>query len=96
MIHAIHPASEQELYNLTSFVGSDISIEQALGNPTDIAANWMILGIEEIPTSDHKRVIVLERSTSAIAYIIGDGEYFGQVDAPTESETQDIIKRYIQ
>lgn len=96
MIHVIHPATEQELYNLTSFVGSDISIEQALGNPTDIAANWMILAIEEIASSNRKRVIVLERSTSAIAYIIGDGVYFGQVEAPTESEISDIIHNYIE
>lgn len=93
MAQFIHPATSYELLDLSAFDGSYEDIERVLGNNQDIAANWTMLGVEQLG-SDQKRVIVIERSHLGVGYIVGDGIHFGRAVVASEKEVKDIIQDY--
>lgn len=87
-----HPATPDELYNLKAFESSFDDIDHRLGDNQDIATNWWKLGVE--PHGDKKRAVLLERSSLAMAFIVGDGVHFGRVVAPSAEEVGAAVKRF--
>ena len=92
MSTSFHPATEEEVVNLAAFDGSFEEIEGVIGNPTDIAGNWSQLGVE--PEGARQRVVLIERSSSGIAFIVGDGVHFGRARVPTEAEVAEVVARF--
>lgn len=88
----VHPASDDDLYNLRAFDGSYRDIAHCLGDNQDILTNWWLLGVE--PHGDRKRAVLLERSTLAVAFVIGDGVHFGRAAAPSAEEVGALVERY--
>jgi hypothetical protein len=88
----LHPATPYELYNLRAFDGSSDDIDHRLGDNQDIVSNWWKVGVE--PHAGRKRVVLVERSSLAVAFIDGDGVHFGRVVAPTAEEVGEVVKRH--
>lgn len=87
-----HAATDNELYNLRAFDGSYRDIEHQLGDNQDILTNWLFLEVE--PHGDKKRAVLIERSTYAIAWIVGDGKHFGRAQAPDADAVAAIAARF--
>jgi hypothetical protein len=92
MATRVHAAIEEELVNLAAFDGSYEEIDHVIGNPTDIAGNWMKLGVEN--AGERKRVVLIERSSLGLAYVMGDGIHFGKVESVTAQEAADLFMKY--
>ncbi|MDP2310543.1 MAG: hypothetical protein Q8P18_31280 [Pseudomonadota bacterium] len=87
-----HAASEHELAGLRIYEDSLDPIDERLADRSDMVLNWANVGVE--PCEGGKRVLLIERSTHALAFIVGDGEQFGVVVAPESDEVADIIRRF--
>jgi hypothetical protein len=87
-----HAASDHELLDLLPFQSTWAVITERLRDPTDIAGNWWLVGVE--PCQGGRRAVLLERSSLAFAYVLGDGEHFGRVTAPEPNEVAGILERY--
>ncbi len=87
-----HPATADELYDLKAFEHTYDEIDHRLGDNQDIATNWWKLGEES--HGDKKCTVLVERSSLAVAFIVGDGVHFGRVTAPSAEEVGAIVERY--
>lgn len=87
-----HAATDEELYNLRAFDGSYESIEHKLGDNQDILTNWMLVDVE--PYGERKCVVLLERSSLAVACVVGDGVHFGRAIAPDAAFVARIAGRF--
>jgi hypothetical protein len=85
-------ATDDELSNLRAFDGSYEVVAHRVDDNQDILANWWILGVE--PVSGQYRIVLLERSTDAFAFVVGDGVHFGRAAAPREAEVPELVARY--
>ena len=89
----VHPATTDELIELTWFAGSGRDIESAVQDAQDVLANWAILGVH--PKGEQSRVYLFERSCNAVACIDGDGQHFGTVCSPSsDSEWAEFQSRH--
>ena len=92
-MRSFHPATADELYELRVFEGSGDNVEWRIRDNQDIACNWSSFGTE--PHGDGQtRLILIERSSLAIAFVIGDGERFGRVVSPTLEEAAAVAERF--
>ena len=92
-MQSFHAATPAELYELKVFEGSWDTVESRIRDNQDIACNWSSFGTE--PHGDGRtRLVLVERSSLAIAFVVGDGERFGRVVAPTEAEAAAIAARF--
>lgn len=92
-MEAFHAATADELYELRVFEGSRDRVETRIRDNQDIACNWSSFGTE--PHGDGRtRLILIERSSLAIAFVVGDGEHFGSVVSPTDAEAAAIAARF--
>lgn len=88
-----HPASHDETYELRIFESSGDAIDHRLGDRQDIACNWANIGVED-NGDGQRRAVLVERSSLAVAYVVGDGEHFGEVVSPTAEEVGAIAARF--
>jgi hypothetical protein len=88
----LHPATEYDLANFREFEDSLEYIKVRLSDRSDVIFNWAIFGVE--PWGDGKRVLLLERSSYALAWVVGDGERFGRVVPVDDDDVADIIRRF--
>ncbi len=92
-MQSFHAATEDDLFELRIFEGSWDTVESRIRDNLDIACNWSSFGTE--PHGDGRtRLVLIERSSGAIAFVVGDGERFGQVVSPTEAEAAAIAARF--
>lgn len=92
-MQAFHAATPDELYELKIFEGSCDTVESRIRDNQDIACNWSSFGTE--PHGDGRtRLVLIERSSLAIAFVVGDGERFGRVVSPTDEEAAAIAARF--
>ncbi len=87
-----HAASDHELAGLRIYEDSLDDIEERLADRSDVILNWAKFGTE--PWQGGKRALLLERSSHAIAFVVGDGTHFGEVVAPEPAEVADILDRF--
>ena len=92
-MQSFHPATPDELYELRIFDGSGDSVESRIRDNQDIACNWSSFGTEPHGHAQ-TRLVLVERSSLAIAFVVGDGEHFGRVISPTEAEAQAVAARF--
>lgn len=93
MSSPVHPATDDELVELTWFAASGRDIEHAVGDNQDVLSNWAILGVH--PRDGAFRVYLFERSANAVACIDGDGRHFGAVRSPTApDEWQEFLSHH--
>ena len=67
-------------------------IKVRLSDRSDVVFNWAIFGVE--PFEGGKRVLLIERSSSALAWVVGDGERFGTVVPVDDDDVADIVRRF--
>ena len=90
---SVHAANVDELYELRLSSGSGERIDERLRDRRDFALNWWRAGAE--PDAEGRiRVLLVERSVWALAWVVGDGERFGRVVAPDVSEVPGIVQRF--
>lgn len=87
----IRSATEDELYDLRVFEGSLDEIELRIRDNQDIVCNWSLLCVE--PHGEQQRAVLIERSSLAVAWIVGDGARFGKVVAPPAEEVEALVRR---
>lgn len=87
-----HPANDDELYNLRAFDGTRDIVADRIQDNQEIVANWSLLGVEA--HGDKKRVVLYERSSLAVAFVVGDGVHFGRAAAPTADDVAAVVRRY--
>lgn len=87
-----HAATDEDLSNLRAFDGSYREIEPLLQDNQEILTNWWLLGVE--PHGARKRAVLLERSSLAVAYVVGDGVHFGRAASPTAEEVAGVAARF--
>lgn len=90
---SFHAATPDELYELRVFENSGDSVEARIRDNQDIACNWSSFGTES-HGDGHTRLVLIERSSLAIAFVVGDGERFGRVVSPTGAEAAAIAARF--
>ena len=92
-MESFHPATSDELCELRVFEESRDSVESRIRDNQDLACNWSSFGTE--PHGDGQiRLVLIERSSLAIAFVVGDGEHFGRVVSPTEAQAAAIAARF--
>lgn len=89
---SFHAATDEELYNLRAFDGSYREIEPLLTDNQEILTNWWLLGVED--HGARKRAVLLDRSSLAVAHVVGDGVRFGRAAAPTADEVAAVAARF--
>jgi hypothetical protein len=88
-----HAATADELYELRLFESSGDEVEARIRDNQDVACNWSSFGAE--PHGDGRmRLVLVERSSLAIAFVVGDGVHFGRVVAPTAAEADAVAARF--
>ena len=88
-----HAATPDELYELRLFEGSGEDVELRIRDNQDVVCNWSSFGAE--PHGDgQRRLVLVERSSQAIAFVVGDGERFGRVVSPTADEAAAVAARF--
>ncbi len=88
----LHPATEYDLANFREFEDSLEYIKVRLSDRSDVVFNWVIFGVE--PCEGGKRVLLIEASSHALAWVVGDGERFGTVVPVDDDDVADIIRRF--
>jgi hypothetical protein len=94
---AVRPATEDDVANLRNWDGTYDSITHTIGNAQDIVANWKKLGDLPHPhpeAGSSRRVVLIERSSNAIAFVDGDGEHFGRVVLPSAPELDVVVRHF--
>jgi hypothetical protein len=87
-----HPATDRDLARFREFEGSLEYVDERLSDRSDVIFNWTIVGVE--PCAGGKRVLLNECSSCALAWVVGDGERFGQVVAVDADDVEDILRRF--
>ncbi|MES2639159.1 MAG: hypothetical protein V4850_06735 [Myxococcota bacterium] len=87
-----HPATERDLKRFREFEDSLEFIDERLTDRSDVIFNWTQFPAE--PCAGGKRVLLVERSSHALAWVVGDGERFGKVVAVEDGDVADIVRRY--
>jgi hypothetical protein len=87
-----HPATERDLMRFREFEDSLEFIDERLTDRSDVIFNWTQFPAE--PCEGGKRVLLVERSSYALAWVVGDGERFGKVVAVDDDDVTDIVRRY--
>ena len=87
-----HPATDYDLASFREFEDSLEYVDERLGDRSDVLFNWTIVGVE--PCAGGRRVLLNERSSCALAWVVGDGERFGRVVAVDADDIVDILRRF--
>jgi hypothetical protein len=87
-----HPATEYDLAIFREFENSREYVDERLSDRSDVIFNWTIVGVE--PCEGGKRMLLNERSSCALAWVVGDGERFGRVVPVDADDVADIVRRF--
>ena len=87
-----HSATDRDLAVFREFEDSLEYVDVRLSDRSDVVFNWTIVGVE--PCAGGKRMLLNERSSCALAWVVGDGERFGRVVAVDADDVVDIIRRF--
>lgn len=87
-----HPATERDLRVFREFEDSREDIDARVTDRSDVILNWWKAGAE--PHDGQTRVLLVERSSFATAWVVGDGERFGKVIAVDDNDVTGIIRRF--
>ena len=88
----LHPATERDLMRFREFEDSLEYIKVRLSDRSDVIFNWVIFGVEAYEGG--KRVLLMEASSYALAWVVGDGERFGKVVPVDDDDVADIARRF--
>ena len=87
-----HPATDHDLARFREFEDSLEYVRDRLSDRSDVIFNWVVFGVE--PCEGGQRMLLVESSNYALAWVVGDGERFGRVVAVDADDVADIVRRF--